>query len=72
MDLVALQHVDLPRPAMQPVFLALQGRFLTPGPPGKPQGTAFKCLELNVPMQRPLATCSYGTSGMWLVIQFKI
>ena len=27
---------DLPRPRIEPVFLTLQGRFLTIGPPGKP------------------------------------
>ena len=27
---------DLPRPEIKPVSLALQGRFLTTGPPGKP------------------------------------
>ena len=30
------RHVESPRPGMEPVCPALAGRFLTPGPPGKP------------------------------------
>ena len=29
-------HVDLPEPGIKPASLALQGRFLTAGPPLKP------------------------------------
>ena len=32
---------DLPRPGLEPVFLALAGRFSTAAPPGKPLGTAI-------------------------------
>ena len=34
---VALGLWDLPRPGIEPVSPALQGRFLTTGPPGKPR-----------------------------------
>ena len=37
MGLVTLQHVNLPRPGIEPMFPALVGRFLTTGPPGKSQ-----------------------------------
>ena len=33
---------DLPRPGIKPVSLVSQGRFLTTGPPGKPQDTILK------------------------------
>ena len=33
---------DLPRPGIELVPFALQGGFLTTGPPGKPQGSIFK------------------------------
>ena len=32
---VAACGILVPRPGMEPVFPALAGRFLTPGPPGK-------------------------------------
>ena len=32
---------DLPRPGIEPGSLALQGRFLSTGPPGKPPNTIF-------------------------------
>ena len=32
---------DLPRPGIEPVSLALQGGFLTTGPPGKPKRQVF-------------------------------
>ena len=35
MGLVTLWHVDLPRPGIEPVFLALASRFLITGPLGK-------------------------------------
>lgn len=39
--LVALWHGELPRPGVEPVSLALQGGFLTTGPPGKSHGYIF-------------------------------
>ena len=33
---------DLPGPGIEPVSFALQGRFLTTGPPGKPPKLTFK------------------------------
>ena len=39
--LVALPHVGPPRPGLEPVSLAWQGRFLAPGPPGKPSLFVF-------------------------------
>ena len=36
MGLVVLGMWDLPGPGIEPVFLPLQGGFLTTGPPGKP------------------------------------
>ena len=36
MGLVALRHVGLPRPRVEPVSPALQGGLLTTGPPGEP------------------------------------
>ena len=41
MGLVAPQHVDLPGPGIEPISLALQGGFLTTGPPGKPRALNF-------------------------------
>ena len=36
MGLVAQGMWDLPQPGIKPLSPALQGRFLTTGPPGKP------------------------------------
>lgn len=33
--LVALRHVDLPGPGIEPLSPALANRFLSPGPPGR-------------------------------------
>ena len=38
---------DHPRPGIEPMSLALQGGFLTTGPPGKPYVLFFKCLFYN-------------------------
>ena len=37
MGLGAPQRMGLPGPGIEPVSLALQGGFLTTGPPGKPR-----------------------------------
>ena len=42
MGLVAPWHVGSPRQGIKPVSPALQGRFLTTRPPGKPKTPAFK------------------------------
>ena len=36
-----VQHVELPRPGVEPVTPALAGGFLTTPPPGKPQKSVF-------------------------------
>ena len=36
---------DLPRPGIKPAYPSLQGKFLTPGPPGKPQVECLKKLN---------------------------
>ena len=36
MGLAALWHVEFPGPGIEPVSPALQGGFLSTGPPGKP------------------------------------
>ena len=37
MGLVALQHVESSEPGIEPMSLALPGRFFTSEPPGKPK-----------------------------------
>ena len=39
---------DLPRPGLEPVSLALAGRFSTTAPPGKPHGPEFLSKLLKV------------------------
>ena len=43
MDSVAPRHVGIlvPQPGIEPMTPALQGRFLTTGPPGKSPGLLF-------------------------------
>ena len=55
MGLVAPWLWNLLEPGLKPVFLALQGRFLTTGPPGKPK---VKVLFDHVPMFLPEASQS--------------
>ena len=36
----------VPLPGIEPMFPALEGRFLTPGPPGKPPGMCYYFLKV--------------------------
>ena len=40
---------DLPRPGLEPMTLALAGRFLTTAPPGKPSGLPYRHLTMPHP-----------------------
>ena len=42
---------DLPGSGMEPVFPALQGRFLITGPPGKPDCWDFEAVPHASPLQ---------------------
>ena len=45
---VARSMWDLPRPRVESASPALQGRFLTTGPPGKPSLDTFKALNSHM------------------------
>ena len=63
---------DLPRPGTKPVSLALQGRFLTTGPSGRPQQVTF-CVSLLHYQRSPLETLkSYCYSPHSLFLAFML
>ena len=49
-SLAAPQHVDLPRPGIEPVSPASAGRFLITGPPGQPFYSSFKIQFKYLPL----------------------
>ena len=59
---------DLPRPGVEPVSLALQGRFLTTGPPGK----ALRFLDSSIPVLSLLPCCDWLKTNMSSVILFPM
>ena len=64
---------DLPRPVIKPsaVSLALQGRFLTTGPPGKPRRLLFSVFFLKQPSWRVWSSVSlrfWFAFPSWLII----
>ena len=59
---------DLPRPGMEPVSLALQGWFLTPGPLGKPQVCCFCALSNSIGEPQEPGHCAsrfWGRSSLF-------
>ena len=60
---------DLPRPGLEPVSLALAGRFSTPAPPGKPQMFWCYSKRLWTPALDNLPQGSYSLWGaaLWIV-----